>query len=106
MCLGEELCHAVNPDLSLAAVAVARGYNAGGRYKDAEAICAKLLGLLPATMRKICWASVLQVGEPAAPTARPGRGGEEKCPSQVTTSGQKSGQWGPRVRDPRFYLRA
>ena len=36
------------------------------------------------------------------PRSAPGRGGKEKCPSRVTTSGQKSGQWGPRVRDHIF----
>jgi hypothetical protein len=52
MCLGEELCHAVNPDLSLAAVAVARGYNATGRHRDAEAICNKVWRFVLSTVRR------------------------------------------------------
>ena len=59
--------------------------------------------------------SIIRIGEGGAegaggaddrgrpPPSPPGRGGEEKCPSPAATSGQKSGQRGPRVRDPRHY---
>ena len=50
MLLAEELCHASNPDVSVAAVAVARGLNALGRHAEAEGITRKLMALLPATM--------------------------------------------------------
>ncbi|KAK3284667.1 hypothetical protein CYMTET_7699 [Cymbomonas tetramitiformis] len=61
MCLGENLSHAVNPDLSSAAVLLSMGYNAASRHLDAENLCAKLLHLVPAAMKEIAWASVLQM---------------------------------------------
>eukprot|EP00854_Cymbomonas_tetramitiformis_P009506 gene9506-11263_t len=61
MCLGENLSHAVNPDLSSAAVLLSMGYNAASRHLDAENLCAKLLRLIPAAMKEIAWASVLQM---------------------------------------------
>ncbi|KAK3283847.1 hypothetical protein CYMTET_8473 [Cymbomonas tetramitiformis] len=51
MCLGENLSHAVNPDLSTAAVLLSMGYNAASQHLDAENLCAKLLRLIPAAMK-------------------------------------------------------
>ncbi|KAK3264922.1 hypothetical protein CYMTET_26366 [Cymbomonas tetramitiformis] len=61
MCLGEELCHVLNPDMAAAAVAVARGHNAAKDFAKAEAMAKKLMALLPEAMKGIHWASVLQV---------------------------------------------
>lgn len=50
MLLAENLLHGSNPELSVAAVAVARGFNAAGKHAEAEALTRKLMALLPKTM--------------------------------------------------------